>query len=196
MQWASREVGLGRKTGIDYPSEAPGIIPDAAVKARLNPGIRWNAADHAQMSIGQGLLLVTPLQMALAVGAIGSGSLAVPRLAAMGDVSVAPIDVPEAHLAAIREGMRRVVQRGTGRKGGEGVEANVLGKTGTAEVGSKSNRRKNTWFVAYCTPTASSRRKDPLALAIVVENGESGGSTAAPKVAAILKSYYGERSVK
>lgn len=196
MQWASREVGLGRKTGIDYPSEAPGIIPDAAVKARLNPGIRWNAADLAQMSIGQGLLLVTPLQMALAVGAIGSGSLAVPRLAAMGDVSAAPIDVPEEHLAAVREGMRRVVQRGTGRKGGEGVEANVLGKTGTAEVGSKSNRRKNTWFVAYCTPTASSRRKDPLALAIVVENGESGGSTAAPKVAAILKSYYGERSEK
>ncbi|MBO5647474.1 MAG: penicillin-binding protein 2 [Kiritimatiellae bacterium] len=196
MQWVAREVGLGRKTGLDYPSEYSGIIPDAAVKARLNPGIRWNAADLAQMSIGQGLLLVTPLQMALAVGAIGSGALAVPHLAAMGDVSITPIDVPEDHLEAVREGMRSVVLRGTGRKAGEGVDADVFGKTGTAEVGSRNNRRKNTWFVAYCTPTESSLSRDPIALAIVVENGDSGGSTAAPKVAAILKSYYGERIVK
>jgi cell division protein FtsI/penicillin-binding protein 2 len=85
---------------------------------------------------------------------------------------------------------------GTGRRGAEGVDAYVLGKTGTAEVGKGANRRKNTWFIAYATGTDASRaaaRTDAVAVALVVENGESGGGTAAPKVCEILKVVFNPR---
>ena len=88
--------------------------------------------------------------------------------------------------------MRKVVEGGTGRRGGEKVKAAVIGKTGTAEVGSRGNRRKNTWFIAYAEPVEGSKVNEPMALALIVENGESGGATAAPKVGEILRHYYGE----
>lgn len=187
-----REFGLGQKTGIDFPVESKGIVPDASVKERLSPGVRWYSGDVAQTSIGQGLLLVSPLQMALVASAIGTGNMPTPRLSELGEVSVRKLNVPKNHLDSVREGMRMVVDGGTGRRAGKDVEAYVIGKTGTAEVGSRENRRKNTWFIAYCEPTEKSRIKESLALAIVVEDGESGGGTAAPKVCEILKSYYGE----
>ncbi len=77
--------------------------------------------------------------------------------------------------------------RGTGWRAGEGVAAEVCGKTGTAEIGRGATRRKNTWFIAYA-PAAS----PTIAVAMVVENGESGGGTTAPKVGAVLKAVFGE----
>ena len=63
----------------------------------------------------------------------------------------------------------------------------VAGKTGTAEIGVGERRRKNVWFVAYApadNPT--------VAIAMVIENGDSGGATAAPKVGSVLKTVFGE----
>ena len=62
----------------------------------------------------------------------------------------------------------------------------VSGKTGTAEVGAGERKRKNAWFIAYAPSDAPT-----AAIALVVENGESGGGTAAPKVCAILKAMFG-----
>ena len=99
--------------------------------------------------------------------------------------------------------MRLVVTEGTGRKGAAGLNAYVLGKTGTAEVGAGATRRKNTWFIAYAEPcdfaadgTTAIRRRDKtgsVAVAMIVENGESGGGTTAPKVREILRRRFGER---
>ena len=75
--------------------------------------------------------------------------------------------------------------RGTGWRGGEGVPVAVSGKTGTAEVGRGSTRRKNTWFIAFAPS-----EKPRVAVAMVIENGESGGGTTAPLVGSILKSYF------
>ncbi len=188
------EFGLGRKTGIDFPIESKGIVPDASVKERLSPGVRWYSGDVAQTSIGQGLLLVSPLQMALVASALGTGFLPTPRLSEMTDVNIRKLNIPKQHLDYVRKGMRMVVDGGTGRKAGKDIEADIIGKTGTAEIGPRDNRRKNTWFIAYCEPTEKSRVKEPLALAIVVEDGESGGSTAAPKVREILHSFYGGKT--
>ncbi len=77
--------------------------------------------------------------------------------------------------------------RGTGWRGGDGVAVAVSGKTGTAEVGVGERRRKNAWFVAYAPSDSPT-----VAVAMVVENGESGGVTAAPRVCAVLKSIFGE----
>ena len=129
-------------------------------------------------------------QMARVAGALGTGNLVTPRLNAAMPAEVSPLRFPERDMAVVREGMRMVVDGGTGRKAGEGVDANVIGKTGTAEVGRGASRRKNTWFIAYATPTETSVCRDPVAIAMVVENGESGGGTTAPKVAAVLRAIY------
>ncbi|MBR2920354.1 MAG: hypothetical protein IKC27_03255 [Kiritimatiellae bacterium] len=187
-----RKFGLGVKTGIDFPIEGDGLVPDAAEKAKRDPSVRWNSGDVAQTSIGQGLLLVTPLQMSLVAAGLGSGKLPAPHLVEGYASTPKDIDIPERDFAYVAEGMRKVVAGGTGRLAGERVEAEVMGKTGTAEVGSRTNRRKNTWFIAYVTPTAKSAVQEPIAVALVIENGDTGGSTSAPKVGEILRAYYGE----
>ena len=183
--------GLGQRTGIDFGVDAAGVVPDGDWKLRTY-GERWYPGDLAQMSIGQGMLLATPLQMARATGAIATGSLVTPHLKI--DVPVERVRLPfdDAKLAVLREGMRLVVSgdggsRGTGWRAGEGVAVPVAGKTGTAEIGVGERRRKNVWFVAYApadNPT--------VAIAMVIENGDSGGATAAPKVGSVLKTVFGE----
>lgn len=187
---AARALGLGARTGIDFAVDMAGTVPDAEWKRRMY-GERWFQGDVAQMSIGQGMLLVSPLQMALVAGAIGTGCRVTPRLKAGLEAVRTPLPFSPEHLAVVREGMRMVVagdggDRGSGWRAGEGVAVSVSGKTGTAEVGRGATRRKNTWFIAYA-PSA-----DPtVAVALVVENGESGGGTAAPKVGAILRCIFG-----
>ena len=190
---AARALGLGRKTGIDLGADAAGVVPDGEWKQRVY-GERWYPGDLAQMSIGQGMLLATPLQMALVAGAIGTGYLVAPHLKRDVPPVRRPLPFLPKQLAVVREGMRMVVagdgeSRGTGWRGGEGVPVAVSGKTGTAEVGSGASRRKNTWFIAYA-PSSAPR----AAVAMVVENGESGGGTVAPRVAAVLREVFGAQS--
>ena len=183
---AARAMGLGAKTGIDFPQDSAGVVPSAEYK-RNHYDLPWYASDLAHASIGQGQLLVTPLQMARLVGAIGTGFLARPRLNADSPVERTPLPFSAQNLAVIREGMRMVVDGGTGRLAGDGVAVAVAGKTGTAEVGLGATRRKNTWFIAYAPA-----EKPTVAIAMVIENGESGGGTTAPKVNAVLKAIFGE----
>ena len=189
---AAREFGLGAKTGVDFGVDDAGVVPDAERKLR-SCGERWYPGDLAQMSVGQGMLLATPLQMARVAGAIATGRLVTPRLKLDSPVESRPLAFEREHLDVVREGMRMVVDgdgtsSGTGRRAGEGVAVAVSGKTGTAEIGVGERRRKNAWFIAYApsdNPTA--------ALAIVVENAEGGGVTAAPKAAEVLKAIFGEK---
>jgi len=188
---AAHAFGLGSKTGLDLGADAAGVVPNGEWKMRTY-GEKWYSGDLAQMSIGQGMLLATPLQMVRVAGAIGTGFLVTPRLKADAPVSRKALPFERCHLETVRESMRLVVSgdgeaRGTGRRGGEGVAVQVSGKTGTAEVGIGANRRKNAWFIAYAPSEMPS-----VALALVVEDGESGGTTAAPMAAGILKSIFGE----
>ena len=187
---AAAAFGLGSRTGIDFGVDAAGAVPDAEWKMRRYSE-RWYPGDLAQMSIGQGMLLVTPLQMAMVAGAIGTGRIATPHIKAGLPAQTRPLPFPKEHLEVIREGMRFVVngngvERGTGMRAAEGVPVEVCGKTGTAEVGSGANRRKNAWFIAYAPSHAPS-----VALAVVVENGEGGGITAAPIAATVLRAAFG-----
>ena len=192
LQKTARAFGLGTGTGIDFGVDAAGVVPDAEWKMRTY-GMKWYVGDLAQMSIGQGMLLVSPLQMARVAGAIGTGYLVTPRLKRDGTAERKALPFDGEALRTVREGMRLVVagdgeSRGTGWRGGDGVPVPVSGKTGTAEVGAGARRRKNTWFIAYA-PSESPR----VAVALVIENGESGGGTAAPKVGAILRRCFGAR---
>ena len=191
---AADAFGLGSRTGIDFSVDAAGAVPDAEWKMRRYSE-RWYPGDLAQMSIGQGMLLVTPLQMAMVAGAIGTGRIVTPHIKADLPIRTRPLPFSKEHLAVVREGMYFVVngngsERGTGMRAAEGVPVEVCGKTGTAEIGRGASRRKNAWFIAYAPARAPS-----VALAIVVENGEGGGTTAAPLAASILRAAFGgERS--
>jgi penicillin-binding protein 2 len=148
---------------------------------------RWYPGDLPQVAIGQGMLLASPLQMARLTAAIATGFLVRPRLNLELPVQRRRLGFSEDRLAVVREGMRMVVDGGTGRRGGEGLAVEVCGKTGTAEIGKGETRRKNTWFIAYAP-----RTEPKVALAIIIENGESGGSTAAPRARNILAGIFGE----
>ncbi len=188
---AARACGLGGKTGIDLGVDMGGTVPDGEWKMRMYHE-KWYQGDLAQMAIGQGMLLVSPLQMALVAGAIGTGYRVTPHLKSGPPSDRRPLPFPAAALKAVREGMRLVVTgdggtNGGGWRAGEGLSVPIAGKTGTAEVGRGATRRKNTWFIAYApygNPT--------VAVALVVEDGESGGGTAAPRVNAILRRIFGE----
>lgn len=184
---AARAFGLGSKTGIDFTDDRAGVVPDDDWK-RKTYGERWYPGDLAQMSIGQGMLLASPLQMAVVAGALGTGYVVTPHIKS-GEVSAKrPLPFNKPSLDIVREGLRMVVTGGSGERGGEGVEVSVSGKTGTAEFGPMSRRRKNTWFIAYA-PSDAPR----AAVALIIEDGESGGGTAAPRVAQILKRIFNAR---
>lgn len=186
---ASRAFGFGEKTEIDLGVDARGVLPDAQWKMDTY-GEQWFQGDVAQMSIGQGMLLTSPMRMAMVAGAIGTGRMVTARLKRDLPVEARRLPFAERHLSVVRNGMFMVVngdhsRRGTGWRAGEGLKVKVCGKTGTAEIGRGEKRRKNAWFIAYAPAENPS-----IALAIVIENGESGGATAAPKANRILRAVF------
>ena len=184
---AAGAFGLGSKTGIDFTDDRAGVVPDDAWKRRKY-GERWYPGDLAQMAIGQGMLLASPLQMAVVAGALGTGFVVTPHfMAGKGRPQRRPLPFADEALAVVRDGMRMVVEAGGGKAAAVPGVA-VCGKTGTAEVGYGENKRKNTWFVAFAPMESPT-----VALAVVVEDGESGGSTAAPVAGAVLGEVFHAR---
>ncbi len=194
-----KSAGIGSPTEFGLP-ENRGILPSAAQKEKIFQQ-HWNKYDTALLSIGQGIISITPLQAANYCAAIANGgSLYQPYILKevrdqFGNIMFATqpkrvrqLNVSADHLAIVKEGMRQVVQSGTGS--GKNARSNIIqlyGKTGTAEVGSSKNRRKNTWFICFGTYL-----KRTYAMAILVENGESGGKTCAPLAARFFERYLGD----
>lgn len=177
--------GIGRLSGIRLPGESAGLLPDDAWKRSRNPRDGWRAGDTCNVSIGQGALLATPLQMALLTAAIANGgTIYRPRISFTEPEAVvssspawqAPV------LQEVRLGMYDSVnsERGTGRRARiHGV--NIAGKTGTAQYGPQHERLKHAWMIAYA-PYEVPR----YAMAIIIENAESGGLDAAPRVQQVM----------
>lgn len=158
-----------------------------AVGFDADPGLRTGAAtsqfpetvgpiDQVSAAIGQGRVLATPLQMASVAATVAAGGYRKPFLV------VPPTPVPFAPMsegapAILQDLMRGVVSSGTGTKA-RLPGAPVAGKTGTAEFGTAVPLRTHAWFIAF---------RNDLAVAVVVEDGGFGGTTAAPIVADFLR---------
>ena len=187
-------LGLGKKTEIPTDFEVPGLIPNDAWKRRtMNDG--WRDGDTCNLSIGQGALLVTPIQMAMLTAAIANGGqLYRPRVVTeiVDDEGKVVRQFPPVvantlkwaprNIRVVREGMHDVVMspRGTGRTAGvPGLD--MAGKTGTAEYGRKEDGRNLAWMIAFA-PFVNPR----YAVVVMVEDAVSGGTTAAPVVKSIL----------
>lgn len=170
--------GLGEKTTIDLAAEKKGLVPSRDWK-RKTTGEEWYRGETVITAIGQGYLLVTPLQILRAASVAASdGVLFRPHLVKkIAGVDVAPRppargDFVPSHLAAVREGMKRVVGSPTGtgqRARSAGIEA--AGKTGTAQ---SSTGDAHAWFVGYA-PAASPE----MGVVVFLEHGGRGGISAA-----------------
>jgi len=194
-------AGLGSKTGIALDHEAHGLVPGDAWKRKvLHEG--WRFGDTCNVSIGQGALTVTPLQMACVAATLANGgTLYRPRLVLSVDdgggpfqTNVPPVVVrqmgwPAAALRAVRGGMHDVVMAptGTGRRACiEGIE--MAGKTGTAEFGEKGSGNKHGWMLIFA-PFDQPR----YAVAMVVDEAVSGGLTVAPRMRILMDGiFHGE----
>jgi cell division protein FtsI/penicillin-binding protein 2 len=163
LRRAGGSFGLGEKIDLAVP----------AAEAQVPPG--RDAVERAASMIGQGRILASPLAMAGVAATVADGRWRAPRLLA-GDPKRAGRPLGATERGRLRALMRRVVESGTG-VALAGLPGAIGGKSGTAEYGGGDPPPTHAWFIAY---------RGDLALAVLVENGRSGGAVAAPIAARFL----------
>jgi len=195
-----RGFGLGMSTGLEGVPEMAGGMPDPDWK-QATYGEGWWPGDSVNLAIGQGYLLVTPLQVARMMAAVANGGTlyrpyVVERVAAAGETApeilfqpepVGTLPISPEHLTVIQEALAGVTTAsiGTATHRFVGMSISVAGKTGTAEApGAES--LPHSWFAAYAPAD------DPeIAVVVMVENAGEGSSVAAPMVRQVVEAYYG-----
>ena len=201
----AKMLGFGAKTGIDLPGEKTGLVPDPQWKREVRKE-RWQPGETISVSIGQGPLMVTPLQVALYTSIIAnrgrkvtphllnSQSLAGKRVFSEKDA----VDIELSTFETIIQGMWEVVN-----KGGTGWAANVkgfdiCGKTGSTQLISteKDKEKKveeeeeeeetktHSWFTGFAP-----RDNPKIVVTVIIEYGGMGGATAAPLARKLFNSY-------
>jgi penicillin-binding protein 2 len=196
----SKMFNVAEITGIDIPGETRGNPPSAEWKEKFRKE-QWYPGDTISVSIGQGLLAVTPLQMATMISAVANGgSLVRPHLARDANAPAVKLPVTAGTLKVIRDALADVVEEGTATRAQLGP-IRVAGKTGTAQVFKKSagvdadklskDERDHAWFVGYAPAD-----KPEIAFAIVIEHGGHGGTTAAPVAKKVLEVFFADRLPK
>jgi penicillin-binding protein 2 len=191
--------GLGAPTGVDLPAETEGLLPSPQWKLREWQD-RWYDGDTVNMSIGQGFLLVSPLQMAVVTAAVANGGNVVePRIARKfvarnGSVTkpsrgkIRKVPVKPEFLAAVRRGMRGAVTHGTG-VAADSPYVQVAGKTGTVENSpSIHNRhgRNHVWFVSF----APYQNPEIVCVVFLEKSHGYGGGLAAPIARKVYDHLY------
>ncbi len=188
-----RKFGLGKPTGIDLPGEKGGLVPDPAWKMRYfhNDPLqgKWYLGDTYHMGIGQGDLLVTPLQVAEWTATVANGGVGyVPEVANRAvnqdgrtiwqnqpKVLVSNIASPGV-FKIVQEGMRETVVSGTARALST-LPITSAGKTGTSQFDGSDPLKTHAWFTAYAP-----YENPQIAITVLVEAGGEGNATAEPIV--------------
>lgn len=209
--------GLGSRTGIDVFGERAGQIPSVEWKRANFTGDdrRWYDGETVTASIGQSFMLATPLQLAAGVGAIATRGIRYqPRMVMAvedpitGEISPIPRERhPDIQISNefywdyVVEAMHAVMQgpQGTARAVGTGAPYQMAGKSGTAQIVTiaqdekydeaelEERQRDHAWFVAFA-PVENPQ----VAVAVIVENGESGSGVAAPVAKAVMDAYLAD----
>ncbi|MBI3307876.1 MAG: penicillin-binding protein 2, partial [Candidatus Melainabacteria bacterium] len=184
------KLGAGRKSGIELIGEEVGIVPDSKWKEE-QIGEQWYPGNTLHYSIGQGFLLITPLQIARIYSAIANGSK-VPKLQLIKTIDryIKPLQIAESykidpsHLEIVKEGLEQCVDSGTGVVSKlENIK--VAGKTGSAEV--VGSKKTHSWFVAYAPA-----ENPEITVVVINEKAGHGGSVAAVVAKKILSHYFKE----
>jgi len=188
--------GLGTQTGIDLAGEADGFLPSKTWKKEVK-GENWYIGDTYHLSIGQGDLLVTPLQVAVFTSVFANGgSLYRPHFIKQiltcedlpyKETYIEPVRedfIDKYNIEVVRQGMRQTVTSGSARSL-QSVGAEVAGKTGTAQWSSK--KPTHAWFTGFAP-----FNNPELVITILIEEGGEGSSTAVPIAKEYLEWYFGE----
>jgi penicillin-binding protein 2 len=226
IQNMAHELGVGQQTGIDLPSEIEGVVPDAAWRAKVNAlelacqrrthrstcgyvsEVRpWSVGDNMHLAVGQGDLLTSPLQMAVAYSTLanafvdgGYGTVVRPHLGLEIDDSegrlvqalpappVRHVHLNDSDLSLVMQGIHEAASQPGGTSadvwtGWDQALHPVYGKTGTAEHVGKEDQ---SWYLCYIAdPTR------PIVIAVTVEQGGFGAETAAPIARLIASQWFG-----
>lgn len=194
--------GFGSTTGVDLPGESPGRIPDKqwfeSYQKEVNGYVDrlWGVADWVNLSIGQGDILVSPIQMAQSYAAVqNGGTLVTPHVAKSisernsgekKDMTPKPEGKVEFDASARNEllqGLRLVTgPDGTAAPAFADSKLSVVGKSGTGEQG---NKDPVNWFAGW-----AENQKDPLVVVVMVEGSGASEVVAAPGVRGVLEAYY------
>jgi len=182
----AQRFGFGKPTGIDLPEEAVGLVPSRMWK-KLSMGARWYDGETANYAIGQGYLLVTPLQILRMASLIANGGFlvsphVVKRVESVEVSAETQRDagISKAIIETVARGMQDVVEDDSGT----GVRARVpgitiAGKTGTAQTGRSAT---HAWFTGF-----SSAEEPKVALVVFLEGGGKGGLNAAAMASSIFR---------
>ena len=201
-QWAHymHAFGLGHKLGVDLPYEKAGRIPTSLTYDKIYGKGRWNFCTFRSVSIGQGEVETTPLQVANEMAYLANkGWYKTPHivdsieggdrygmLAAFNEKHIA-VHIPDSIFDAVHDGMQGVMESGTGRYAKvPGIE--VCGKTGTVENSYKGVKQKDHAFFAAFAP----RRNPRIAIAVICENAGFGASSAAPIASLMIEKYLND----
>ena len=194
--------GLGRPSGIELEGEAPGLVPTSGWKLETKKE-RWYRGETLNTVIGQGYLSATPIQMARLIGAVvNGGKLYEPYLlsdAGPGEPE-SIVEINPFHTSLIKKALIGVVKdkHGTGRAAGSDI-VSIGGKTGTTQVVGGVSKEKDipekfrdhAWFVAFAPED-----KPSIAVAVFVEHGGHGSTSAAPIAKRIIEGYFKNKGMK
>ncbi len=205
IKYYANQFGVGELSGLGLPGESAGRIPTPEWKKAYFAGDPkqeiWYPGETINMSIGQGDVLATPLQMAMMTSTLAhDGRLNEPYLV---EKIVSPngdlvyehqpkkkhdVDVTKAHLEYLRKGMEMVVgEGGTAVAVFRGFPVKVAGKTGTAQ---NSQGEDHGLFVCYAPMD-----KPEIAVAVVIEQGKGGSTAAAPVAREIMMAYFAKETL-
>lgn len=199
-------VGFGKKTGVELPNEDPGILPGSRSWRTARPGAVMTPALTAMMSIGQGDMLATPMQMAAMVSTVANGGKyyqpRVVKKVTADDGQVLVPDFPtlvvdllqsgvkESDLVLIREGMRKAVNEAGGTAGKVRMEEIVVAaKTGTAQTTDNGKKSNNSWIISFAP-----FEKPRFAVVILVQAGGSGGGVCGPLINTVYTGLFAKEN--
>jgi penicillin-binding protein 2 len=198
-KWAQymNAFGMGKRLGIDMPSEKRGLIPNAAYYDKHRGDGKWNSCGIISVSIGQGEVNSTVLQLANAIAIIANkGWYYTPHMVDSiedGDkfnmldtfkIKHNTVQIPDSMFEAVHDGMQDVMEGGTGRAH-KIKDIVVCGKTGTVENSYKGVKQKDHAFFAAFAPRENPR----IAIAVICENAGYGATSSAPIASLMIEKY-------
>ena len=192
-------LGLGHRTGVDLPGEEPGLVPSEEWVERVYHH-KWYAGSTISVAIGQGAVMVTPIQLARMIVTVANGGTLIPPhlLKDTQGLKSESFPISDETVQTVTDGMWGVVNEPDGTTSGLVKLQNIdfSGKTGTAqtesfELQSKLGKhlKENGWFVGYAP-----RRNPEIVVAALVQSGGWGSTSAAPIVRDVVKAYYDKKN--
>ena len=202
ISYYASHMGLGRRTGVDLPSEESGLVPSEDWVQRVFHR-KWYPGETISVAIGQGAVTATPLQLAYAIGGVGMGGVyKQPHLLKDApNVAEQRFNISESTIDKVTDAMYGVVNEPHGTAIAlklTGID--FSGKSGTAQIinydlrnrlGKAKQFKDNSWFVGYAP-----RRNPEIVVSVLVQAGGHGSEAAGPVVRDVVKAYYDKKMKK